>query len=83
MKTWICQIYGAGTPCYLIAANNEINAWKLLVEEMTMAGYHTYNLADNSTGLVEIPDWESAEEGIVDIYETYAPNGILKKGWTM
>jgi hypothetical protein len=48
-----------------------------------MAGYHTYNLADNSTGLVEIPDWESAEEGIVDIYETYAPNGILKKGWTM
>ena len=84
MKTWICKIFGGGTPLYLVSAEDEKRAWRLIRKELanTCEAYRqiSYELRDNSGGLVEFDGWTSNEERIVDICEVYAPKGITKQG---
>lgn len=42
MKTWICSIYGGGTPLYLVSANNEKRVWELIKE--TLSCYNPQNI---------------------------------------
>ncbi len=75
MKTWICTIFGGGTPNYLISAENEKRAWELIKGE-----WKDYVGKDQCSGLIEVPFWYADNERIDDINELYATNGIIKKG---
>ena len=78
MKTWICSIYGGGTPLYLVNADNEKRAWESIKE--TLSCYYPQNILKYSTGLIEFPESISNNEKIINIYDIYAPNGLLKIG---
>ena len=83
MKSWMCLIYGGGTPLYLIAAENEEKAWSLIKNELRKTeGYRvmSYDLKRWSGGLVEFPYFTAPEETIIDIHETYADRGTVRKG---
>lgn len=83
MKSWICLIYGGGTPLYLVSADNDKRAWELIKRELRKTpGYCgiSFELEKNSGGLVEFPYFTSNEEVIVDIHETYADDGVIRKG---
>lgn len=83
MKTWICKIFGGGTPTYLVSAENEFVAWTLIKTELRKTpGYCgiSFELEKESGGLVPFPYFTSNEEAIVDINEVYALNGQTKRG---
>lgn len=81
MKTWICTIFGGGSPTYLVSSESEKRAWKLIQESLAKRyGNNWFNLKKSCSGLVVFPGWTSEEEQIVDINEVYAPNGIIKNG---
>ena len=85
MKTWICDIYGAGTPLYLVSTENEKNAWKLIKDNLRNQNNDAYwkmsfDLEKNSGGLIEFPYFKSEQETIIDINEIYATHGLLHKG---
>lgn len=82
MKTWICLIYGGGTPLYLVSADNEKRAWELIKKALREKGYWdiSFSLEKHSGGLVEFVGWTSEEERIVNIHHIYAPNGTIKEG---
>ena len=83
MKTWICMIFGGGTPLYLVSAENEFVAWNLIKRELRKTpGYCgiSFELEKNSGGLIEFPYFTSNEEVIIDIHDVYAPKGLTKRG---
>ena len=75
MKTWICTVFGGGTPTYLISAESEKRAWELIKEKWKL-----YIGRGRCSGLIEVPFWHADDERIDDINELYATNGIIKKG---
>ena len=75
MKTWICDIFGGGTPLYLISAEDEKRAWALIKKEFKEKYPHCYLCEKRPS-----TNWKAESECIVDIHEVYAPNSILKKG---
>lgn len=91
MKTWICDIFGGGTPLYLVSAEDEKRAWALIKNEFRKeyTGCYlcekcpsilTISTPVECSGLIDFPGWASDTERIVDIHEIYAPKSILKKG---
>lgn len=81
MKTWICTIFGGGTPTYLVSAESEKRAWELIRKELRTRYQHTYfDMKEDTGGLVDFPGWTSEEERIVDIHEVYATHGVIKRG---
>ena len=82
MKTWICTVFGGGTPLYLVSAESEKRAWQLIGKELNSRYRNKYfiNKRNDTGGLVELDGWTSVEERIVDLEEVYAPNGTIKKG---
>ena len=80
-KTWICTILGGGTPTYLISAENEKRAWELIEEALYKKYKRRFCLTKyDCGGLIEVPDWHSDEERIVDIHDLYSRNGIILRG---
>lgn len=91
MKTWICDIYGGGTPTYIVSAENEKRAWALIKKEFKERFPHCYlceerpstftiSIPLECSGLIEFPNWKAETECIIDIHEVYAPNSTSKKG---
>ena len=42
MKTWICDIFGGGTPLYLVSAEDEKSAWTLIKNEFSKSYPHCF-----------------------------------------
>lgn len=80
-KTWICCIYGGGTPTYLVSAESEKQAWSLIRKALGEKYRRQWYLQERDCGgLVEVPGWHADEERIDDIHDLYAPGGKIKNG---
>ena len=84
MKSWLCCIFGGGTPFYLVSAEDEKHAWDLIRNDLRSKGDYywkiSFNLENESGGLVELIGWMGETEGIVDLNDVYASNGTMMKG---
>ena len=69
MKTWFCIVFGAGTPDYIVSAENEARAWELIKGKLDRI---TYSLCKETSGLIEVPI-HADEERIIDLTEEIAP----------
>ena len=80
-KTWICTIFGGGTPTYLVSAESEKRAWELIRQALEKwYGGRFYLSEDKTGGLIEVPYWHADEERVDDVQELYAEKGVIKKG---
>ena len=66
MRTWICFIYGGGTPIYLVSAKDETAAMKLIYTKLNER-YGSFD-EKNCSRLVALDGWLSDTERIVDIW---------------
>lgn len=81
MRTWICVIFGGGTPTYLISAEDERRAWKLVREALYKRYGKWYSMnEDRCSGLIEVDGWYSDEERIDDVAKLYTRNGTVIRG---
>lgn len=80
-KTWICSIFGGGTPLYIVSAKDEKGAWELIKNEL-LREYpgHWHEMLRNNSGLFHLETWSSDEARIADIHELYAHHGETRKG---
>lgn len=81
-KTWICAIYGGGTPTYLVSAKSEKRAWELIREALFQkyGGWSCLYSRNQTAGLIEIPWWHADGERIDDIHDLYCNGARMKKG---
>lgn len=79
LKTWICLVFGGGTPLYLVSARDEKRAWEL-IKSATFEKYHTSLPKNNYGGLIKVHEWHTDTEMIKDVHDLYSKNGNVITG---
>ena len=79
MKTWHIQTWGAGTPHYLVSAEDEYNAWRMIEEDWKkrydtplVGGYESVTrgyIYQTIQDLIEIKGLTAQESILVDLNE--------------